>query len=189
MVLATAHSSVLNFLDLSTIFDTMIWCHLQNLVGPIIAHIVFHTTAIQMTQSCSFHFPQINLGQDLGLSLIISAWMQDHIHDVNSWSQECWLMIYCFFPEHVSSASRSWNVVFFNIRKKNNLFLTQHATQLLGQAMVIFCIDHCKDISVLCEEHLLLCVVKPQVVQISTGLSKRSRPAPPQYWSCSTSYL
>lgn len=61
------------------------------------SRIVFYTTAIQMTHSCSFHFPQINLQQDLRLSLIISAWMLDHIHDVNAWSQECFLMIYCFF--------------------------------------------------------------------------------------------
>lgn len=181
MVLATAHSSVLNFLDLSA-FDTMIWCHLQNLIGPIIAHIVFHTTAIQMTHSCSFHFPQINLQQDLRLSLIISAWMQDHIHDVNAWSQECWLMIYCFFPEHVSSAPRSWNVAFFNIRKKSICSLP---------SMPPSCWDKPWWSSALTTARtLLLCVVKPlQVVQISTGLSKRSRPAPPQCWSRSTSYL
>lgn len=52
----------------------------------------WHTAVPYISFQLTFRF-----GQVLRLSLIISAWMQDHIHDANSWSQECWLMIYYFF--------------------------------------------------------------------------------------------
>ena len=47
------------------------------------------------------------------------------------------------FTDHIASVSRSYRFALFNIRKIRP-YLTQYATQLLVQTLVISCLDYCK---------------------------------------------
>ncbi|KAL2086981.1 hypothetical protein ACEWY4_018040 [Coilia grayii] len=60
------------------------------------------------------------------------------------------------FSDHIASVARSCRYALYNIRKIR-LYLTQYATQLLVQAMVISCLDYCNALLV----GLPACAIKP----------------------------
>ncbi|KAL2099993.1 hypothetical protein ACEWY4_004387 [Coilia grayii] len=65
------------------------------------------------------------------------------------------------FSDHIASVARSCRYALYNIRKLRP-YLTQYATQLLVQAMVISCLDYCNALLV----GLPACAIKPlQMVQ------------------------
>ena len=61
------------------------------------------------------------------------------------------------FKDHVTSVAHSCRFALLNIRKIRP-YLTQHATQLLVQAMVISCLEYCNALLT----GLPACAVKPQ---------------------------
>ncbi len=65
------------------------------------------------------------------------------------------------FKEHIAITARSWRFSLHNIRKIR-LFLTQHAAQLLVQALAIYRLDYCNALLA----GLPSCTIKPlQMIQ------------------------
>ena len=89
--------------------------------------------------------------------------MKVHLFKINQIARNLGVMIddQLTFKDHVTSVARSCRFAMLNIRKIRP-YLTQHANQLLVQAMVISRLDYCNALLT----GLPACAVKPlQMVQ------------------------
>ncbi len=73
------------------------------------------------------------------------------------------------FKDHITKTARSCRFALHNIRKIRP-FLTQHAAQLLLQALVISRLDYCNDPLA----GLPSCTIKPRAVVLESGLGLES---------------